>query len=93
MFALWLILAMSVLCESVAKKWQVWVGTADESCVHSGLHQFVAKLFSGIGVGSLQFVTPTYVSEVAPVRVRGLLLMLYNFWSVTLLRPTSWSEG
>jgi len=61
--------------------------------VHSGLFQFVAKLFSGIGVGSLQFVTPTYVSEVAPVRVRGLLLMLYNFWSVTLLRPTSGSEG
>ena len=42
----------------------------------------MAKLFSGMGVGSLQFVTPTYVSEIAPIRVRGLLLMLYNFWFV-----------
>ncbi|KAK1925258.1 sugar transporter [Papiliotrema laurentii] len=65
MFALWLLLAISVTCESVATRWQVW---------------FVAKLFSGMGVGSLQFVTPTYVSEIAPIRVRGLLLMLYNFW-------------
>ncbi|WRT68173.1 uncharacterized protein IL334_005148 [Kwoniella shivajii] len=65
MFLLWLILAASVICESTAKHWQVWV---------------VAKLFSGIGVGSLQFITPTYVSEVAPTRVRGFLLMMYNFW-------------
>ncbi|WWD00964.1 hypothetical protein V866_007902 [Kwoniella sp. B9012] len=65
MFLLWLVLAASVICESTAKKWQVW---------------FVAKLLSGIGVGSLQFITPTYVSEVAPTRVRGFLLMMYNFW-------------
>ncbi|WVF65283.1 hypothetical protein IAT40_000006 [Kwoniella sp. CBS 6097] len=65
MYLLWLILAASVICESTATKWQVWV---------------VAKLFSGIGVGSLQFITPTYVSEVAPTRVRGFLLMMYNFW-------------
>ncbi|OXC65393.1 hypothetical protein AYX13_05523 [Cryptococcus neoformans] len=65
MFALWAILIASVLCESLAKKWQIW---------------FLAKLFSGMGVGSLQFITPTYVTEVAPIRIRGLLLMLYNFW-------------
>ncbi|WWC91437.1 uncharacterized protein L201_006383 [Kwoniella dendrophila CBS 6074] len=65
MFLLWSILAASVICESTAKKWQIW---------------FLAKLFSGIGVGSLQFITPTYVSEVAPTRVRGFLLMMYNFW-------------
>ena len=41
-FLLWFILVASVICESVAKTWQVW---------------FVAKLFSGIGVGSLQFVS------------------------------------
>ncbi|KIR70588.1 sugar transporter [Cryptococcus deuterogattii CA1014] len=65
MFALWAVLVASVLCESLAKKWQIW---------------FLAKLFSGIGVGSLQFITPTYVTEVAPIRIRGCLLMLYNFW-------------
>ncbi|KAK6903354.1 hypothetical protein I203_106857 [Kwoniella mangroviensis CBS 8507] len=65
MFLLWFVLACSVICESTAKKWQVWL---------------VAKLLSGIGVGSLQFITPTYVSEVAPTRVRGFLLMMYNFW-------------
>ncbi|ORX34051.1 sugar transporter [Kockovaella imperatae] len=65
MYALWFVLLCSVTCEAVAKRWQVW---------------FVAKLFSGIGVGSLQFITPTYVTEVAPTRVRGFLLMMYNFW-------------
>lgn len=65
MFTLWLVLALSVTCETVAKKWQVW---------------FVAKLFSGIGVGSLQFITPTYVTEISPARIRGLLLVMYNFW-------------
>ncbi|UOH83758.1 hypothetical protein LQV05_006495 [Cryptococcus neoformans] len=56
MFALWAILVASVLCESLAKKWQIW---------------FLAKLFSGMGVGSLQFITPTYVTEVAPIRIRA----------------------
>ncbi|KAK8846508.1 hypothetical protein IAR55_005594 [Kwoniella newhampshirensis] len=65
MFLLWVILAASVICESTAHRWQVW---------------FVAKLLSGMGVGSLQFITPTYISEVAPTRVRGFLLMMYNFW-------------
>ncbi|WWD19903.1 hypothetical protein CI109_104372 [Kwoniella shandongensis] len=65
MYLLWAILAASVLCETLARQWQVW---------------FVAKLFSGIGVGSLQFITPTYVSEISPPRIRGMLLVLYNFW-------------
>jgi MFS family permease len=89
MFALWLILACSVLCESLARHWQVWVSTRswvikqDTTVLvefEADIGQFVAKLFSGIGVGSLQFITPTYVSEVAPPRIRGMLLVLYNFW-------------
>ncbi|KAG7530694.1 hypothetical protein FFLO_04864 [Filobasidium floriforme] len=59
------LLAISILVESVANKWQVWL---------------VAKLFTGAGVGSLQFMTPTYVTEIAPVKIRGSLLMTYNFW-------------
>ena len=31
MFFLWVILALSVTCESVAKKWQVWVGPLDHN--------------------------------------------------------------
>lgn len=65
MFYYWFVLAISVLCESVARTWPVWL---------------VAKLLAGIGVGCLQSTIPTYIAEVAPVRIRGGLLMSYNFW-------------
>lgn len=65
MFTYWGILAVSVLLESLARRWEVWL---------------VAKLLAGIGVGCLQSTLPTYISEVAPVRIRGGLLMCYSFW-------------
>ncbi|KAF4464685.1 sugar transporter [Fusarium albosuccineum] len=65
MYGYWFILACSILCESLAREWQVWL---------------VAKLLAGIGVGCLQSTVPTYITEVAPIRIRGGLLMSYNFW-------------
>lgn len=65
MYTFWLIIASSVLCESLARRWQVWL---------------VAKLLAGIGIGCLQTTLPTYIAEVAPVRIRGGLLMCYSFW-------------
>lgn len=40
----------------------------------------IGKLFSGMGVGSMQFITPIYVTEIAPPRIRGILLIFYSFW-------------
>ncbi|RSH90257.1 hypothetical protein EHS25_001591 [Saitozyma podzolica] len=65
MYLYWLFLFASVFCEAFARHWQVWL---------------VGKLFAGIGVGSMQFTIPTYITEVSPVRIRGMMLMLYNFW-------------
>lgn len=65
MFLYWFVLAMSVLAETLARSWPVWL---------------VAKLLAGIGVGCLQSTIPTYISETAPARIRGGLLMAYNFW-------------
>jgi MFS family permease len=65
MFWYWLLLAISVALECVATEWRLWL---------------VAKLFGGIGVGCLQSTIPTYVSEVAPPRVRGIFLMCYSLW-------------
>jgi len=42
----------------------------------------IGKLFSGMGVGSMQFIIPIYISELAPVRIRGILLIFYSFWYV-----------
>lgn len=67
MYGFWFVLAMSVLAESLARSWPVWL---------------VAKLLAGIGVGCLQSTIPTYIAETAPVRIRGGLLMSYNFWFV-----------
>ncbi|EEU48068.1 uncharacterized protein NECHADRAFT_31847 [Fusarium vanettenii 77-13-4] len=65
MYWLWFLLTISIILECVAKNWKVWL---------------VAKLFGGIGVGCLQTTIPTYLSEVAPVRIRGAMLMCYSLW-------------
>lgn len=65
MYTYWLILATSIIAESLARSWQVWL---------------VGKLLAGIGIGCMQSTLPTYISEVAPVRIRGGLLMLYSLW-------------
>lgn len=65
MYTYWFILAMSIVAESVGRSWPTWL---------------VAKLLAGIGVGCLQTTIPTYIAETAPIRIRGGLLMTYNFW-------------
>lgn len=65
MYTYWFILACSVIAESVGRSWPVWL---------------IGKFLAGIGVGCMQSTLPTYISEVAPVRIRGALLMLYSLW-------------
>ncbi|GKT47982.1 MFS transporter fmqE [Colletotrichum spaethianum] len=65
MYWYWFVLSMSILCECIARTWPVWL---------------IAKLLAGIGVGYLQSTVPTYIAEVAPTRIRGGLLLAYNFW-------------
>lgn len=65
MYTYWVVIVGSVLTECLARSWQSWL---------------VAKLLAGIGVGCLQSTVPTYISEVAPTRIRGGLLMCYSFW-------------
>ncbi|KAF6802055.1 MFS alpha-glucoside [Colletotrichum sojae] len=65
MYWLWFVLLTSVLAETLARNWGVWL---------------VAKMLAGYGVGCLQAVTLGYISEIAPPRIRGGLLMCYSFW-------------
>lgn len=67
MYYYWVLLVISVIIECVAKDWKVWT---------------VSKIFGGMGVGCMQSTIPTYISEVAPIRVRGAFLMCYSFWWV-----------
>lgn len=65
MYTLWFILMLSVLTETLARDWKVWL---------------VGRGLGGIGVGGLQTTILGYIAEVAPVRIRGAMLMLYSFW-------------
>ncbi|KAF7177449.1 hypothetical protein CNMCM7691_005702 [Aspergillus felis] len=65
MYTYWFVLAGSVIAECTTRSWQGWL---------------VAKLLAGIGVGCVQTTVPAYISEVAPTRIRGALLMAYSFW-------------
>ncbi|OWT36126.1 sugar transporter [Cryptococcus neoformans Bt1] len=64
-YGLWLALVVGVTCETVGRHWQVWL---------------VAKLASGYGVGSVQFLTGTYITEIVPSRTRGFILIFYSIW-------------
>jgi len=65
MYFYWSMFVLSVMTECVATEWRAWLA---------------AKIIGGIGVGSMQHTIPTYISEVAPARVRGALLMNYSLW-------------
>lgn len=64
-YTLWVSLVIAVALQSFGRTWQSWL---------------VAKLFSGFGVGSVQFMTGMYMTEIAPSRIRGFLLIFYSAW-------------
>lgn len=64
-YTLWVSLVIAVALQSFGRTWQTWL---------------VAKLFSGFGVGSVQFMTGMYMTEIAPSRIRGFLLIFYSAW-------------
>ncbi|MGA7338788.1 MAG: MFS transporter, partial [Candidatus Sulfotelmatobacter sp.] len=45
----------------------------------SDLHQFViCRLIGGIGIGAASVISPNYIAEIAPTRVRGRCVTLYQ---------------
>src|SRR5204862_404221 len=45
----------------------------------SNLHQFVAwRLIGGLGIGAASVISPNYIAEIAPTRVRGRCVTLYQ---------------
>ncbi|WRT68753.1 uncharacterized protein IL334_005733 [Kwoniella shivajii] len=62
LYLLWTILLGSLIIESTTKTWQHWAG---------------AKLLAGVGVGCLQATLPIYITEWAPVNVRGGAIVAY----------------
>lgn len=49
------------------------------SAVPSNLTEFIlARFIGGVGVGAASMLSPLYISEVAPARIRGTLVSLYQ---------------
>jgi len=45
----------------------------------SSLHQFVVwRLIGGVGIGAASVISPNYIAEIAPARVRGRCVTLYQ---------------
>ena len=45
----------------------------------SNLHQFVLwRLIGGVGIGAASVISPNYIAEIAPTRVRGRCVTLYQ---------------
>ncbi|EEU34908.1 uncharacterized protein NECHADRAFT_39701 [Fusarium vanettenii 77-13-4] len=56
---------IGTVTELFSPDWKVWV---------------VAKVLFGLAMGFMQGNTPTYISELAPIHIRGFLLSLFQFW-------------
>lgn len=49
------------------------------SAIPSNLTQFiVARFIGGVGVGAASMLSPLYISEIAPAKIRGTLVSLYQ---------------
>ncbi|PSN71411.1 MFS general substrate transporter [Corynespora cassiicola Philippines] len=66
LYVLWILLAASLVIETVVRDWKDWTG---------------AKILAGIGVGAIQSTLPVYVTEWSPVNIRGALVLVYGFWN------------
>ncbi len=55
-----------VMLEVIATTWQTWLGS---------------KIVIGFATGQMQAVVPTYVSEVSPRELRGVMLSFFNIAS------------
>lgn len=40
-----------------------------------------AKFLAGFGVGAVQSTLPVYITEWAPVNIRGAMLIAYGLWN------------
>ncbi|CAH0055630.1 unnamed protein product [Clonostachys solani] len=76
---------LGTIVELVAPSWGVWA---------------LAKVIFGLAMGFMQGNTQTYVSELAPLRIRGFMLSLFQLWivfgsflSACVLEGTSNIEG
>ncbi|RKK76957.1 hypothetical protein BFJ71_g16841 [Fusarium oxysporum] len=67
MYLTWLLIALGITVECVATDHKVW---------------YASKILNGFGVGCLQTTIPGYISEVAPVRARGVFLTSWTMWWV-----------
>jgi SP family arabinose:H+ symporter-like MFS transporter len=63
-------LALCALCFAVSSVGMVFA---------ANLHQFVFwRLIGGVGIGAASVISPNYIAEIAPTRVRGRCVTLYQ---------------
>jgi MFS family permease len=54
------------MLETFVVDWQMWAG---------------AKVLAGFGVGAIQSTLPVYITEWAPVNIRGAMILAYGIWN------------
>jgi len=63
-------LALCALCFALSSVGMLFAGN---------LHQFVLwRLIGGVGIGAASVISPNYIAEIAPTRVRGRCVTLYQ---------------
>jgi len=44
-----------------------------------------AKILAGFGVGAIQSTLPVFITEWAPVNIRGAMILAYGIWNVSFI--------
>ena len=66
-------LGLCALCFALSSVGMLFAGS---------LHQFVFwRLIGGVGIGAASVISPNYIAEIAPTRVRGRCVTLYQLGS------------
>lgn len=93
-------LMMSPICKKYGRKWSMFaaagvfiVGAIMQTAGTGGLGLLYAgRVVAGLGVGGVTMVVPTYVAEIVPPSVRGVLMGSYQFFIVTGVTVSYWVD-
>lgn len=93
-------LMMSPICKKYGRKWSMFaaagvfiVGAIMQTAGTGGLSLLYAgRVVAGLGVGGVTMVVPTYVAEIVPPSVRGVLMGSYQFFIVTGVTVSYWVD-
>lgn len=94
------VIMMAFITDKIGRRWSLIacgvvfeLGAVLQTASHGIIGVFYAgRVLSGLGVGAASMLTPTYISEMAPKRIRGRLLTCYGVMLFASIALSYWVD-